>query len=126
MTAITPEIPPKRLAAAGGGTEGFGAVLDRLTQESGTVETGHGGKSIAEAAKQFEALMFGQILKAMQPDSEGAFGGGDGANSTMMQLAQEHLATAMTAGGGLGLARMIETQLAAREQSAVAIPNGES
>ena len=65
-------------------------------------------EKILGAAKQFEALMISQMLKSMQ-DSKGGFMGmeEDQSGAAAMEYGQEAFAQAMSAAGGLGLARMV-------------------
>lgn len=74
--------------------------------------------NLTEAASQFEALLIGGMLKsARESDTEGCLGaGGDGANETALSMAEEQLAQAMSARGGLGLAKIIVEQMS-RSQS---------
>jgi Rod binding domain-containing protein len=60
------------------------------------------------AAKQFEALLIGQMMKSMQ-DSEGGWlgTGDDDSASSAMEYGQEIFAQAMAASGGLGLSTLI-------------------
>ena len=65
-----------------------------------------------DAAAQFESLLVGQILKSAHGEEGGWLGAGeDQTASAAMQMADEYLAKAMTAHGGLGLARMIASSL---------------
>jgi flagellar protein FlgJ len=63
---------------------------------------------IKESAKQFEALLIGQMLKSMR-DSEGGWlgTGEDESSSSAMEYAQESFAQALASRGGLGLATMV-------------------
>lgn len=63
---------------------------------------------IKESAKQFEALLIGQLLKSMR-DSEGGWlgTGEDESSSSAMEYAQESFAQALASRGGLGLAAMV-------------------
>src|SRR5580700_254455 len=63
---------------------------------------------IKESAKQFEALLIGQMLKSMH-DSEGGWmgTGDDESSSSAMEYAQESFAQSMAANGGLGLSALI-------------------
>jgi flagellar protein FlgJ len=63
---------------------------------------------VRESAKQFEALLIGQMLKSMR-DSEGGWLGteGDDASSSAMEYAQENFAQSLANSGGLGLAKLI-------------------
>ncbi len=71
-------------------------------------------KKIAKAARGFEALMIGQVMKAAHgSDSEGWFGAGDDdeSSSTAIQMAEEYLGQAMAQSGGLGIAKMVVKNL---------------
>jgi flagellar protein FlgJ len=63
---------------------------------------------VRESAKQFEALLIGQMLKSMR-DSEGGWLGteGDDASSSAMEYAQENFAQSLANSGGLGLAKLV-------------------
>jgi Rod binding domain-containing protein len=70
---------------------------------------GASSAKIEDAARQFEALLVGQLLRsARQAGSEGWLGTGeDQTASSVMELAEEQFAQALTSQGGLGLAGMI-------------------
>ena len=70
--------------------------------------SGRDNAKIADAARQFEALLIGQMLKSMR-DSEGGWlgTGDDEASSSGMEYAQEMFAQSLSANGGLGMANMI-------------------
>ena len=71
-------------------------------------------KKIEQAAHQFEALFVGQMLRSVRESaSDGIDGDGDdsGANSTSLELAEEQLAQAISARGGLGIATMVMSGL---------------
>src|SRR5689334_13790670 len=72
---------------------------------------GKGG--IADAARQFEALLISQLLKSACDASTmtGSCGEGDTAGATAIEMAQEQFASALSAGGGMGLAKMVSTTL---------------
>jgi peptidoglycan hydrolase FlgJ len=63
---------------------------------------------VKDAAKQFEALLIGQMMKSMR-DSEGGWlgTGADDSSSSAMEYGQEIFAQSMAQGGGLGLANLI-------------------
>jgi flagellar protein FlgJ len=65
-------------------------------------------EKVKGAAKQFEALLLGQMLKSMT-DSEGGWlgTGDDKASSSAMEYAQEVFAQSMASNGGLGLANLV-------------------
>ena len=81
------------------------------------MELNTGGKKddpakIHGAAQQFESLLISQILKSAHGDDEGWLGTGDDqAASSAMGIAEEQLAQALSARGGLGLATLIEKGL---------------
>jgi len=56
---------------------------------------------VLEAARDFEALLIGQLLKGMLDESE------DAAGAISMDLGYEHFAQALASQGGLGLARLV-------------------
>jgi len=63
---------------------------------------------VKESAKQFEALLIGQMLKSMR-DSEGGWlgTGEDDSASSAMEYAQENFAQSLANSGGLGLASLV-------------------
>lgn len=66
----------------------------------------------AEAARAFEALLLGEVARAMfaaVPD-DGVFGGGH-AETIYRDLMAEHMGAAMTARGGLGLSEAVLGEL---------------
>ncbi|MBI2679524.1 MAG: hypothetical protein HYX25_00785 [Candidatus Solibacter usitatus] len=79
-------------------------------------ENGAEHAKIEKAAKQFESLLIGQIMKSMhEAGSSGWLGGGeDQAGEAAMELAEEQFAQALASRGGLGLARLIMQGLTAR------------
>jgi len=69
----------------------------------------------AGAAKDFEALLIGQMLRSVREEDSGWLGTGDDeAGSAAMGFGEEELAKAMAQGGGFGLAKVIESGLVAR------------
>lgn len=75
------------------------------------------GKAV-DAAKQFEALLIGQMLKTMREGGSGWLGSGeDQASESAMGMAEEHFAAALSASGGLGLANTVERGLTAAPHS---------
>jgi Rod binding domain-containing protein len=70
-------------------------------------------KKIVDAAKNFEALLISQMLQTMQAGSEGWLGTTeDKTMESAMGLANEQFGKALSASGGLGLAKLIESGLA--------------
>jgi Rod binding domain-containing protein len=82
---------------------------------------------LAEAARQFEALMIGELLKSADGDKATWLGDdADNASETAMGMAQTQLAQAMASRGGFGLASTIEramTRPAPAAPDATAINN---
>lgn len=73
-------------------------------------------EKIAGAAKQFEALMVGQILKTARESSGGNWlgdqdGDDDQTGSLVMELAEQGFSQAIAARGGLGIAKMVTQNL---------------
>jgi Rod binding domain-containing protein len=67
---------------------------------------------ILNAAKQFESLLIAQLMKSMQDNEGGWLGTGDDkSGSAAMEYGQEAFAQAMSANGGLGLAKMVASGL---------------
>lgn len=70
---------------------------------------GRSPAEIEDAARQFEALLVGQLIRsARTAGSEGWLGTGeDQTASSVLELAEEQFAQALTSQGGLGLAGLI-------------------
>jgi Rod binding domain-containing protein len=69
-------------------------------------------EQIHRAAQQFESLLITQILRTAHGDDEGWLGTGDDQTaSSAMGIAEEQLAQALSAKGGLGLSQLIEQGL---------------
>ena len=62
---------------------------------------------IAEAARQFEALLIGQILKEFAGSNQSALFSDDQSNSAVLEMGNEQLAQSLAASGGLGIARLV-------------------
>jgi Rod binding domain-containing protein len=86
---------------------GFRALYE---QESRT-------QDLASSAKQFEALILGQILKSAQSSAQMAAidGVADSSSGTMLEMAQECFAQAIAARGGLGIAKLVESSMARKK-----------
>lgn len=72
-------------------------------------------KKAAAAAGQFESLLIAQMLKSMRESESGWLGTGeeDSASDSAMSMAEEHFASAMSAAGGFGLAKVVNAGLKA-------------
>lgn len=82
-----------------------------------------GGK-IEKAATEFEALLIGQILKSARESGEGGWMGTDSgdADSSVVELAEQQLASALSSQGGLGLGKLIQQGLKQSEKDETASP----
>ncbi|MFN3322177.1 MAG: hypothetical protein ACK5AZ_01670 [Bryobacteraceae bacterium] len=79
-------------------------------------------ETIREAARQFEALLIAQMLRAMREDGAGAgwMGTGDDQSAaSLMEFAEEQLAQVLAANGGLGMARMLVDGLESAQGASV-------
>jgi len=69
-------------------------------------------EKIQKAAKDFEALLIGQMLKSVR---ESSFGGGwgtsDQSGDVALDMAEQQMAQLMASNGGLGLAQLISKGL---------------
>jgi len=73
---------------------------------SATAKSDH---KLKQAASEFESILVEQMLRSAR---EGAEAGTDDdtssdADSTMVEMGEQHLAQAIANGGGLGIARMV-------------------
>ena len=67
---------------------------------------------VRDAARQFEALLVGQILRSMRESGAGWLGTGeDAAGECATDFAEQQFAQALCARGGLGLADLIASGL---------------
>lgn len=68
-------------------------------------------KRLKDAARDFEGLLIGQMLKhARQSSSGGWLGTGeDRSGETMMEVAEENLANILAAQGSFGIAQLLES-----------------
>ena len=70
-----------------------------------------GDTKLAETAKQFEAVMTGEVLKAARASSQGGWLGlsdGDDQTGEMeMEIAEQGLAQGLASAGALGIAKMV-------------------
>ncbi len=84
-------------------------MIERLGSESVPAGAGADAAKVKDAARQFEALLIGQMLRSMREAASGGWlgTGEDQTASSMMEVAEEHLARAMAEQGGIGLANMV-------------------
>ena len=78
------------------------------------------GSKIDQVASQFEALLIGQLLKTARESSEGGWMGTDGdeAGSSVVELAEQQLSSALATRGGFGLSKLVKQGLIQKEKSA--------
>jgi flagellar protein FlgJ len=83
-------------------------------------------KALKLAAGEFESLLLTELLKSMrEASSEGWLGGGeDQAGSTMVEMAEQQLAQALAASGGLGLSNLVVQGLAPETHRVPGSPAG--
>lgn len=79
---------------------------------------GTASPKLHDAARQFEALLITQLLRAARGDGDGWLGAGeDHSAASAMEMAEEQFAAALSSQGGLGLARLITSGIASGPQS---------
>jgi len=71
------------------------------------------GQKLHDAAGQFEAMLIAQMLKSMRENSQDE--DDDEASSTYRDMAEQQFAQALSAQGGMGIAKMVEAQLGNRD-----------
>ena len=72
---------------------------------------------ILESARQFEALLIGQLMRGMRESAGGWLGSGeDQAGASMAEFAEQQMAQLLSANGGFGLASMIQKDLSKAAQ----------
>ena len=78
------------------------------------------GKNLDEVASQFEGLLIGQLLKTARESGEGGWMGTDAdeAGSSVVELAEQQLASALASRGGFGLSKLVKQGLIQKEKSA--------
>jgi flagellar protein FlgJ len=92
--------------------EGIGAVINPATPNN--------PKKVADAARQFETLMFTQLLKtSREAGGSGWLGTGDDQAGAMgLELAEQEFARMLANSGGLGLSKLIASGLKAAPDGA--------
>ena len=75
-----------------------------------------------DAAREFEALLIEQMLRSARSAGSGEWMGEDQTGSALPEMAEQQFARALSAGGGLGLAKLVveglERNPASRTQDA--------
>jgi Rod binding domain-containing protein len=91
------------------GTSAAMAALDRMPGNGANNGNDTGNNKLAGAAKDFEALLLGQLLKSAHGDGGWLGTDDDDAGSAAVGLGEEQLARTMAASGGLGLQKLIQS-----------------
>jgi Rod binding domain-containing protein len=89
---------------------------DAFQAASDKADKTYSPEKISGVAKQFEALMIGQMLKSAREASGGGWLGNeddqdDQTGSLVMELGEQGLSQALAAHGGLGIAKMVTANL---------------
>ena len=86
----------------------FPSISTNLSSDGAAPAPKDDPAKVQDAARQFEALLMGQMMKSMR-DSEGGWMGTDedDASSSAMEYGQEMFAQSLSARGGLGLAKLV-------------------
>ena len=72
-------------------------------------------KDTKSAGREFEAMLIGQLMQsAFSPEQLGLGGEADSGGQTMLDFGREHLSRVIAEGGGLGLAKLVESGLRAK------------
>ena len=86
-----------------GATAAFDAISSLDQHQPG------GSNKAAGAAKDFEALLLGQMLKSARSDGGWLGTDSDDAGEAAVGVGEEQLARTMAQSGGLGLSKLIES-----------------
>lgn len=79
--------------------------VSRITKSNSARDT---PEKVQKAAKEFEALLIGQMLKSVRESSfGGGWGTGDQAGDVALEMAEQQMSQLLASNGGLGLARVI-------------------
>jgi peptidoglycan hydrolase FlgJ len=73
-------------------------------------DSGNSGR-VQNAASQFEAMLIGQMLKSVREAGAGLGGDSEESMTTYSEIAEQQFAQALSAGGGLGIAKMVTEQI---------------
>lgn len=72
-------------------------------------------EKLEKAAKEFEAILIGQMLKSVRESSfGGGWGTGDQSGDVALDMAEKQMSQMLASNGGLGLARLITKGLEQR------------
>jgi Rod binding domain-containing protein len=94
------------------------AILNEITALAPDLADTEKKKQLG-AARDFEAILIGQMLHSIREEGSGWLGTGeDDASVTAFGFGEDQLAKALAKGGGLGLSKVIAAGLAAKSASA--------
>jgi Rod binding domain-containing protein len=110
LAASSWTLPQSHDSAVIPANESFHQAFQSASDKTDTPE------KISGVAKQFEALMIGQMLKSAREGSGGGWLGDeddkdDQTGSMVMELGEQGLAQAIAAHGGLGIAKMVTANI---------------
>jgi len=111
FTAVAPASSAKKDQPA---QETFSHVLGTVVPKT---------DKVTDAARQFEALIVGQVLKAARASSDGGWlgsGEDDQTGQLALEMAEQGFAQAVASRGGLGIAKMMSPMLRRDEAKAAA------
>lgn len=86
-------------------------MLDRVAGTPSPTPAGDNPARLRQVAGDFEALLLAQLLKTMREERGWMGTGEDQAGTSMLEIAEEHLAQVLAAQGGLGLAELVAQSL---------------
>jgi len=96
---------------ANGASAAFDAIGGMDKRQSGS------DAKVTGAAKDFEALLLGQMLKSARGDGGWLGTDEDDASEAAVGLGEEQLARTMAASGGLGLSKLVESGIRSRQDA---------
>jgi Rod binding domain-containing protein len=103
------------------------STAQRASASAQTEQSPEETKKILDAARQFEALLLAEILKASHQSGSGWLGSGeDQTASSALDMAEEQFALALSQQGGLGLEKMIVNGLTSPKSAASRLPETSS
>jgi Rod binding domain-containing protein len=102
-------------------TTGATAALDNIGSLDQHQQSGN-NKAVS-AAKDFEALLLGQMLKSARGDGGWLGTDEDDAGEAAVGIGEEQLARTMAQSGGLGLSKLIESGIRNRQDAVDAAPD---
>ncbi len=126
LAASSFSLPQKRDSATIPANETFHQAFQSAASDKGDTP-----EKISGVAKQFEALMIGQMLKSAREANGGGWLGDeddkdDHTGSLVMELGEQGLSQAMAAHGGFGIAKMVTAHLQRASDGHAKTPSSDS